>query len=78
MTRIEGPDGMEIDEDDFDSDYDFAESDEESANTRRAARKAMARPKTKYMDVLQKIANREQDEITIELDDLTEVCTTRS
>lgn len=65
---------MNIDDDDFSDEYDFAESDEEAQNARRAARKETSRQKLKYMDVLQRIANREEDEITIELDDLAEVC----
>lgn len=31
-------------------------------------------PKKKYMDMLQKVADRELDEVTIELDDLDNVC----
>jgi DNA replication licensing factor MCM7 len=64
---------MNIDDDDFDDDYDFAESDEEAHRARQAAQKEASRPYTKYMDILQKVANREHDEITIELDDLAEV-----
>jgi DNA replication licensing factor MCM7 len=65
---------MEIDEDDFSDEYDFAESDEEAMNARRAARKDASRPRNKYLDILQEIANRERDEITVELDDIAEVC----
>lgn len=64
---------MNIDDDDFSDEYDFAESDEEAQEARRAARKEASRPQHKYMDILQKVANREEDEITIELDDLAEV-----
>jgi DNA replication licensing factor MCM7 len=68
-------DGMNIDEDDFSDEYDFMdEDDEEAQNTRRAARKEARRPKLKYMDLLQKIADRYEDEITIHLDDLAKVC----
>jgi len=31
-------------------------------------------PKRKYMDMLQKVVDRETDEVTIELDDLDNVC----
>lgn len=65
---------MNIDDDDLSDEYDFADSDEEAQNTRRAARKESSIQKLKYMDILQRIANREEDEVTIELDDLAEVC----
>ena len=65
---------MNIDDDDISDEYDFAESDEEAQEARRAARKLASMPHTKYMDILQQVANRQQDEVTIELDDLFEVC----
>lgn len=61
---------MNIDDDNFSDEYDFAESDEEAQELRRAARKEQRMPHNKYMDILQSVANRERDEITIELDDL--------
>ena len=64
---------MNIDDDEFSDEYDFAESDEEAQESRRAARKEARHPRNKYMEILQKVSNREQDEITIELDDLAEV-----
>lgn len=66
--------GLDIDEDDISDDYDFAESDDEAQEGRRAARQ-QHEPQAKYMDLLQKVSNRLEDEITIELDDLAEVCT---
>jgi MCM N-terminal domain len=65
---------MNIDDDDISDEYDFAESDEEAQEARRAARKQASMPHNKYMDMLQQVANRQQDEVTIELDDLFEVC----
>lgn len=54
---------------DDDEDYDFADSDDEmqQRERRRAERR---KPAHKYMDLLQKIANRQEDEITIDLEDL--------
>jgi DNA replication licensing factor MCM7 len=63
---------MNID-DDISDEYDFAESDEEAQEARRAARKQPSMPHNKYMDILQEVANRQRDEVTIELDDLFEV-----
>jgi len=65
---------MNIDDDDISDEYDFAESDEEAQKAQRAARKEIWMPHKKYMDILQEVANRQQDEVTIELDDLFEVC----
>ncbi len=64
---------MNIDDDDYSDEYDFAESDEEAQESRRAARKELRMPHNKYMEILQSVANRERDEITIELDDLEQV-----
>jgi DNA replication licensing factor MCM7 len=65
---------MNIDDDDFSDEYDFVDSDEEAGERRRAARQQAREPKVKYMDILQNIANRQEDEITIDLDELSEVC----
>jgi DNA replication licensing factor MCM7 len=65
---------MNIDEDDFSDEYDFMDDeDEEGHNTRRQARTQAKTPKLKYMEVLQKVADRYEDEITIDLDDLAKV-----
>lgn len=66
---------MNIDEDDFSDDYDFMDDDdeEEAANTRRQARKQSKQPQLKYVELLKKVANREEHEITIDLDDLAKV-----
>ena len=72
-SAIDALNQMNID-DDFSDEYDFADSDEEAQAARRIAQKESSRPKLKYMELLQRIANREVDEITVELDDLVEVC----
>ena len=66
---------MNIDEDDFSDEYDFMDDDEdeESETVRRAARTKAKEPKLKYYELLQKIADRLEDEITIDLDDLASV-----
>jgi len=65
---------MNIDEDDFSDDYDFMDDDdEEGQNSRRPTRAQTKAPKLKYMEVLQKVADRYEDEITIDLDDLAQV-----
>lgn len=62
---------MNIDEDDFSDEYDFMdEDDDEAQNARRRIRSQAKEPKLKYMDILQKVADRYEDEITIDLDDL--------
>lgn len=66
------------DEDDFSDEYDFVDEEDEAQMQRRAARKlerqlAKQPTRVKYMQLLQKVANRIEDEITIELDDLAEV-----
>ncbi|KUJ22681.1 DNA replication licensing factor MCM7 [Mollisia scopiformis] len=62
---------MNIDEDDFSDEYDFMDDeDDDGHNTRRQARTQAKTPKLKYMDVLQKVADGYEDEITIDLDDL--------
>jgi DNA replication licensing factor MCM7 len=64
---------MNIDEDDFSDEYDFMDDDDEEGNARREARSRAKIPKLKYKDLLQKIADRYEDEITIDLDDLAKV-----
>ncbi|PMD39551.1 MCM-domain-containing protein [Hyaloscypha variabilis F] len=61
---------MNIDEDDFSDEYDFMDDDDEEGNARREARSQAKVPKLKYKDLLQKIADRYEEEITIDLDDL--------
>ncbi|CAL3962119.1 hypothetical protein PZA11_000634 [Diplocarpon coronariae] len=64
---------MNIDEDDFSDDYDFMDDDdEERQNTRIQSRAQAKAPKLKYVEILQKIADRNEEEITIDLDDLAQ------
>ncbi|KIN03899.1 hypothetical protein OIDMADRAFT_102269 [Oidiodendron maius Zn] len=64
--------GMRLDENNWsDDEYDFVDDeDEDGENARRSARIQSKQPKLKYMELLQQVANRYEDEITIELDDL--------
>lgn len=66
---------MNIDEDDFsDEDYDLMEDDDvEGQNARREARTQAKIPKLKYLELLGKVADRYESEITVELDDLAKV-----
>ena len=66
--------GMSIDEDDLSDDYDFMDEDgDEGEDARRRTRSQAKMPKLKYLDLLQKISNRQEDEITIDLDDVEKV-----
>jgi DNA replication licensing factor MCM7 len=65
---------MNIDEDDFSDEYDFMDDDdEEGRDARRKERSQAKQPKLKYVELLQKVADRYEDEITIDLDDLAKV-----
>jgi DNA replication licensing factor MCM7 len=64
---------MNIDEDDFSDEYDFMDEDDEDGNARREARNQAKVPKLKYKELLQKVADRYEEEITIDLDDLAKV-----
>lgn len=66
---------MNIDEDDFSDEYDFMDDDETggAAAARRRERAEANKPKLKYMEILQKVVDRLEDEITIDLDDLVTV-----
>ena len=67
--------GLNIDEDDLSSEYDFMEDVDVQAGTSRATQRTSnsPEPKRKYMDILQKVADRQLAEICIELDDLDAV-----
>lgn len=67
-------DGLNLEEDRTSDEYDFMDdvAEEEAVRRRRAA--GGSRPsKRKYMSILQKVADREQSSVLIELDDLDEV-----
>ncbi|KAH8657561.1 MCM2/3/5 family-domain-containing protein [Tricladium varicosporioides] len=62
---------MNIDEDDLSDEYDFMDDDDDEGQAaRREARAQSKVPKLKYAELLQKVADRIEDEITIDLDDL--------
>lgn len=64
-----------IDEDDLsDEDYDFMDDDNEQAREeRRKQREERRTPQPKYKLMLQQLADRTIDEMTIDLDDLVAV-----
>ena len=67
---------MNIEEDDLSDEYDFMDDEDEGgADARRQARLQANQPTLKYMDLLRKVADRYEDEITIDLDDLAKVAT---
>jgi len=69
---------MNIDEDDFSDDDDFMDDDdEERQGARRRTRTQAKQPKLKYADLLQKVADRYEEQITIDLDDLAKVLIAR-
>ncbi|KAM3453736.1 hypothetical protein MY3296_003579 [Beauveria thailandica] len=59
-----------IDEDDLSDEYDFMDDDDESGESRRRDREHRRAPHHKYQEIMQKLANRMQEEIVIDLDDL--------
>jgi len=70
---------MNIDEDDFSDDYDFMDDEEEDdSSARRQARSKAKLPTLKYVELLQRIADRVEDEITVDLDDIAKVGITRT
>lgn len=65
---------MRLDAEDSTSDeYDFMDDVEDSDGNTRARQPPRNRPKQKYMNVLQEVADRKRDHIYIDLDDLDEV-----
>lgn len=67
-SATEAIDGLHLDGDHTSDEYDFMDDvgNDENSRSRR-------RPKRKYMDMLQEVANRERQNIVVELDDLKEV-----
>ncbi|KAF5134163.1 DNA replication licensing factor [Metarhizium brunneum] len=59
-----------IDDDDLSDGYDFMDEDDESGDRRRQEKANNRIPQHKYKDLLQQLADRTIDEITIDLDDL--------
>ena len=62
---------LNIDEDGTSDEYDFMDDVVDGKAARHAAQHK--EPKRKYMDMLQKVADRQIGEVTIELDDLDNV-----
>lgn len=56
------------------SDDEFMDGDEQEAERRRQEREQRRQPRYIYQETLQKLANRTQDTIVIDLDDLASVC----
>ena len=68
----EAIDGLHIDGDHTSDEYDFM--DDAAAGDAEQSRRAGRRPKRKYMEMLQEVADRERTNVLVELDDLREVC----
>lgn len=62
-----------IDEDDLSDEYDFMDEDDETGERRRHEKESRRQPEHKYKQILQQLADRTIDEITIDLDDLAAV-----
>jgi DNA replication licensing factor MCM7 len=65
--------GLNIDEDGLSDEYDFMEDAAEAGGNSTTRRGAGKETNYKYMEMLQKVANRELDEILVDLDDLNTV-----
>lgn len=63
---------LDIDGDGTSDEYDFMD-DVAGGKETRNPNAQYKEPKRKYMDMLQKVADRQMDEVTIELDDLDNV-----
>lgn len=64
--------GMNIEEEDLDDEYDFMDDDDEDEDRRRQERANRKKPYHKYKDLMQQLANRDIDEVLIELDDIAQ------
>lgn len=64
---------INIDDDDLSDEYDFADETNELAERRAQEKMARRKPQHKYLDMLQKLADRKIDELVIDLDDLSMV-----
>lgn len=68
MTHAIGQ--INIDEDDLSDEYDFMDDDDDAHERRRRDKAASKQPTHKYIDMMQKLADRSIDEVLVELDDL--------
>jgi hypothetical protein len=64
---------IDLDNDDLSDEYDFLEDDEEHARQRRRDKARSRVPERKYKVMLQKLADRQIDEVVIDLDDMATV-----
>lgn len=64
-----------IDEDDLSDEYDFMDEDDEATERRRKEKESRRTPQHKYKLLLQQLADRTIEEITIDLDDVHAVST---
>ena len=71
-SDLEAIGDLNLDGDATSDEYDFMDDAEDGKDTRRRAG-ASKEPKRKYLDMLQKVADRQLKEVTIELDDLDNV-----
>ena len=63
---------LNLDEDGLSDEYDFMDDVGNGKETRQRDGQ-FSQPRKKYMDLLQKVANRQTNQVTIELDDLDNV-----
>lgn len=65
---------ISINEDDLsDDEYDFMDEDDNAQQQRRRQKAARQQPKHKYAEMMQQLANREVDEVLVDLDDIVTV-----
>lgn len=65
---------LTIDEDGLSDEYDFMDDAQDGGPARRREQQRGSRdPKRKYMEMLQRVANRQQSQVLIDLDDLDTV-----
>ena len=75
-TELDALEDLNLDGDGTSDEYDFM--DDVTGDKERQQRSGATRePKRKYMDMLQKVADRKLNQVTIELDDLENVCNFR-
>lgn len=71
VTSVLG--AMHIDEDNLSDEYDFMDEEADGAGGDDSRRRSKE-PVLKYLELLRKIADRDENEIIIDLDDLAKVC----
>ncbi|KIH90858.1 minichromosome maintenance protein 7 (cell division control protein 47) [Sporothrix brasiliensis 5110] len=62
---------INIDDDDLSDEYEFVDETDEAAERRAREKAARRKPTHKYRDLLQKLADRQVDEVTVDLDDVS-------